>query len=266
MKKYILNTYDYKPTEGYKSVIEQNGYEYNESPSENRINKKDYRKYAFDDVHPLVMFNLNNIKVNVEDLSKGGEMKLTGNVTAETPITLSSESEELILSLNGKKIVAKTFTENDGAITEGNTDSYAFWVQKDGKLTIEGEGEVRAIDAKYSMAVWCQGGEVTIKGGTFYNGGDGCDLIYASNAGKVYIYGGEFHATKRSGEASGTKNEYSALNLKDNSNSEILVYGGKFYGFNPANNVSEGPNTNFVAEGYESIEIEPNVFEVREIQ
>ena len=33
--------------------------------------------------------------------------------------------------------------------------------------------------------------------------------------------------------------------------SKITVYGGRFYGFDPANNVSEGPNTNFVAEGYE---------------
>lgn len=122
-----------------------------------------------------------------------------------------------------------------------------------------------AQNADYSMAVWAQGGTVEIKGGKFYNGGDGCDLIYASAGGKVYIYGGEFHATERSGEVPGTKNKYSALNIKDadRATSKIVVYGGKFYGFNPADNVSETEHTNFVAEGYVSMEIEPNVFEVR---
>ena len=112
------------------------------------------------------------------------------------------------------------------------------------------------------MAVWSDGGSVTINGGKFYNGGDGCDLIYASAGGNIKIYGGEFHATERSGDVPGTKNRFSALNLKDKSGSSITVYGGTFYGFNPANNVSEGPNTNFVAEGYESKEISEGVWQV----
>ena len=114
------------------------------------------------------------------------------------------------------------------------------------------------------MAVWANGGKVTIHGGTFVNGGDGCDLIYASNGGKVYIYGGEFKATERKGDESGTNNTHSALNIKDKDRktSEIVVYGGKFYGFDPANNLSEGPNTNFVAEGYKSVEISEGVWEV----
>ena len=33
----------------------------------------------------------------------------------------------------------------------------------------------------------------------------------------------------------------------------ISVTGGKFYRFDPANNVSEGANTNFVAAGYSSV-------------
>ena len=139
-----------------------------------------------------------------------------------------------------------------------------FWVKKGGELTIDGEGSVVAQDATYSMAVWAQGGKVTINEGKFYNEGDGCDLIYASEGGKVYIYGGEFHATERKGEENGTKNKFSALNIKDKdrANCEIVVYGGTFYGFNPADNVSEGVNTNFVAEGYQSVEISEGVWQV----
>lgn len=114
------------------------------------------------------------------------------------------------------------------------------------------------------MAVWAQGGDVTINGGKFYNGGDGCDLIYASNGSTIEIYGGEFHATENTNAEPGTKNKFSALNIKDKDrdNSKIVVYGGTFYGFDPANNLSEGPNTDFVAKGYKSEEIEENVWKV----
>ena len=114
------------------------------------------------------------------------------------------------------------------------------------------------------MAVWAQGGKVTINNGKFYNGGDGCDLIYASEGGKIYINGGEFHATERSGEVEGTKNKFSALNIKDKDRAicEIVVRGGTFYGFNPADNVSEEANTNFVDKGYQSVEISEGVWQV----
>ena len=39
------------------------------------------------------------------------------------------------------------------------------------------------------------------------------------------------------------------MNLKDDTGSQIIVYGGKFYKFDPANNASENPAQSFVAEG-----------------
>lgn len=170
------------------------------------------------------------------------------------------------LNLNNKTVTAGVFAESNGKVVEGNSDSYAFWVKDGGELVINGEGSVVAQEAKYSMAVWAQGGTVTINGGKFYNAGDGCDLIYASQGGQVVINGGEFHATERSGAVEGTKNKFSALNIKDKDrdNTKIVVYGGTFYGFNPANNVSEGENTNFVAEGYQSVEISEGVWQVME--
>lgn len=190
-----------------------------------------------------------------------------GNATLLESITktvvISNDTE---IKLNGNTLTGELFTEQNGEIVEGNTDSVAIWAKEGSNVEIEGVGEVRSQNATYSMAVWAQGGDVTIKGGSYYNEGDGCDLIYASAGGNVYIYGGEFHATGRSGQASGTQNAFSALNVKDadykSGSSKIVVYGGKFYGFDPANNLSEGPNTNFVAEGYESKEVESGVWEV----
>ena len=166
--------------------------------------------------------------------------------------TIVLESGSKTISLNGKSMNAPTFVDD----SDNSTNSIGLWV-KGGDITIEGEGEIVAQDAMYSMAVWANGGTVTINGGTFRNGGDSCDLIYASNGGKVYIYGGEFIANgPASGTEPGTKNPYVALNVKDKDRdkSEIKVYGGRFFKFNPADNVSEGECTNFVAEGYKSVQ------------
>ena len=194
---------------------------------------------------------------------KAGKVVLTTSITKTAVV-----SNKTSLSLNNQTLMGELFTESNGQILEGNSDSYAIWVKEGGEITINGDGEVRSQDARYSIAVWAQGGEVIINGGKYYNEGEGSDLIYASAGGKVYIYGGEFYPNSMQEGVAGTANDYSALNIKDSdrATSEIVVYGGKFYNFNPADNVSEGPGTNFVAEGYESVEIEPNVWEVRKIK
>lgn len=173
--------------------------------------------------------------------------------------TVVIESGSKTLNLNGKTMTAPSFVDE----SDNSTNSYGLWV-KGGEVTIDGEGEIVAQKAMYSMAVWANGGNVVINNGTFRNAGESCDLIYASNGGKVEIYGGEFIATPKGAEA-GTGNDYSALNIKnsDREISSITVYGGRFYGFDPANNVSE-PNPSeewleshpngFVAEGYKSVQ------------
>lgn len=186
----------------------------------------------------------------VSAITNGGPVNVTADIDLDVPAIVT---EDTTVYLNGHNITAPLFTESGGEVLPGNTDSYVFWVKENGKLTINGEGEIRAKEANYSMAVWAQGKEasVTINGGNFYNGGDACDLVYASAGASVEINGGYFHAAgPQSGTVPGTKNMHSALNLKDNTGSSIIVRGGSFYGFNPANNVSEGPNTNFVADGY----------------
>lgn len=258
--KINLTNYDYD--NAVKLTYNKPNLKYPSFPNDNdlEIYEKQYNDYSYDSIHPLVAPIIENV-MNVDDFVNNDNVIMTSDFNFSTPLVLE---KELTINLNGKTISSGVFSENNGVITEGNTDSYPFFVQKDGELIIKGNGVVRSSDANYSMAVWAKGGKVKIYGGKFYNAGDGCDLIYASNEGDVEIYGGEFHATERSGEVPGTKNKFSALNLKDNSNSRIVVYGGKFYGFNPSDNLSEGPNTNFVADGYKSVEVEPNVWEVLE--
>ena len=197
-----------------------------------------------------------------EHLKQGGEIVMATSINLDKePAIINSE---MFIDLNNNTITGGLFGYSNDNVVEGNTDSYAFWVKKGGELIIDGDGIVKTQSADYAMAVWAQGGTVIINGGKFYNEGEGSDLIYASAGGKVYIYGGEFYPNKKQEGVDGTANPYSALNIKDIDRgiSEIKVYGGKFYNFDPANNLSEGPNTSFVAEGYKSVEIEPNVWEV----
>ena len=195
-------------------------------------------------------------------LEKGGKITLENDYEVVNSIVLSNV--DTVVDLNNKAVQAGLFTEQNGSIVKGDSDSYVFWVKDGATLELNGDGIVQSQPAAYSMAVWAQGGTVTINGGTYINAGEGSDLIYASNGGKVYIYDGIFKPCEIQTGVSGTSQKYCALNIKDKDReiSEIKVYGGTFYGFNPANNTSEGPDTNFVADGYESVEIEPGVWKV----
>ena len=272
-----LNFKNYDTDVKFVSSIEAKGLEYPEAPKGGRemtavegFTRSDLMVPEVAMVVPTMFMGEGPVVVEKEETKEedesepvwGGDVTLEKNYSLKTPVVLG-DGQSCTVNLNGKAVTGPVFAESNGEVVEGNSDSYVFWT-KGGELVIEGNGRVEAQDAKYSMAVWAQGGKVTINGGEFYNHGDGCDLIYASNGGQVEIHGGEFHATERSGAVEGTQNKFSALNIKDKDRetSSIKVFGGKFFGFDPANNLSEGPNTNFVAEGYKSVEVETGVWEV----
>lgn len=192
------------------------------------------------------------------DIAAGGEVDLPMDITITAPIVIE---KDVVLNLNGYTITVEPWDE------DGEANAYAFWV-KAGNLVINGNGTINATDAIYSMAVWANGGNVEINGGTYKNGGDSCDLIYASKSGNIVINDGTFIAAgPASGTAPGTKNPHSALNIKDANRStcSISVKGGKFFKFNPADNLSENPKMSFVADGYEVV-TEGDYFVVRKAE
>ena len=122
-------------------------------------------------------------------------------------------------------------------------------------ITASGKGTIVNITGGYydsaakDCAIWAKDeAVVNIYGGTYICDGLGTatsanhqDLIYAgSNEGTINIYGGRFECKDPDGAW--------LLNEKDNQG-RIKVYGGEFVNWNPANNVSEGANTNFLASG-----------------
>ena len=204
----------------------------------------------------LTNFTANNTMVSVVgdvyeviDLASG--YTLTSNIEIATPIIINTTGE-ITLDLGTYSLTNQTAYDYDAC---GKNECYVFEVQA-GTLNISGNGSVNAIGGSdYDMAVFAKGtGKVNISGGKFTNQGqenDGCDLIYVRDNAAVAISGGEFVAGNKSSDVSG---QYVALNLRDadRSTASITVTGGKYYEFDPANNVSEGANTSFVAEGYSS--------------
>lgn len=177
-------------------------------------------------------------------------------------------NSEVTIDLNGCTLTGGLFAESKGNILEGTSDSYVFWVKEGGKLIINdsvGTGKVIAREADYSMAVWCNGGEVIINGGNFYNAGDNCDLIYASALVKedgtrvgstITINGGYFEATdKLVIPGAGTGYKRSALNIKnaDADICSITVTGGQFLDFDPTNLDKEVPGVTMVPENLEAV-------------
>ena len=164
----------------------------------------------------------------------GGEIVLEKDVVLSAPIVVKND---LVVDLNGHNLSCTADVFEVAA----------------GSLTIKGKGEVFAASENGTpyCAVWAYGdAEVNIYGGTYkvgYPTGDYNDLIYAKENAVINIYGGTFYN-------SGKENAF-VLNLKDGSAADINVYGGAFEKFNPANNNSEGANTNFVADGLRATQL-----------
>jgi hypothetical protein len=103
-------------------------------------------------------------------------------------------------------------------------------------------------------------------------GGTGANYKYYG--GELVIKDGTFTAIPDTNETYDTNGNFKyVLNMLDMnesnyaggiySPSSISVEGGRFYKFDPSNNSAEGPNTNFVAEGFTSIQ-DGDWYEVRE--
>ncbi|MBR3831070.1 MAG: hypothetical protein IKJ52_07435 [Muribaculaceae bacterium] len=190
--------------------------------------------------------------------ANGGVYTLEEDVNIDETLILA-EGKSLVLNLNGKKL-----TVNNESVELEKGDAIIAY----GNLVINGEGGSVTGNTR---AVWARGhnSKVTINGGTYVGATkDATEVIYASGNGVIDINAGTFEA-KTLDNVSFASPQYAVLNLYGNGKDgcDINVYGGTFVNFDPANNVSENPtagfhNGNFVAEGYESVKVGDNVFEV----
>ena len=197
--------------------------------------------------------DLVNIK-NAESLkalvATGGSAKLVDDIEIDYPLVLSGNTD-VVIDLNGHNIVNKTQVNGNYTVV--------FNVTGNSHLTINGEGEVKALEETsdvdgYRMAVWAYDDAVVdINGGYFYNkqlNPETSNLIYVMDRAVVNVSGGKFETAMLNAQGTSL-----LLNMQDASQAtaKINITGGQFVDFDPADCVSEGPHTNFVADGYVSV-------------
>lgn len=206
--------------------------------------------------------DLVNIK-NVESLkalvATGGSAKLVDDIEIDYPLVLTGDTD-VTIDLNGHDIVNKTQVNTNYTVV--------FNVTGKSHLTINGDGEVKALEETsdidgYRMAVWAYDDAVVdINGGYFYNkqiNPGTSNLIYVMDNAVVNITGGKFETAMLNAQGTSL-----LLNIydRDRATAKINVTGGQFVAFDPADCISEGPHTNFVADGYMSVKTEDNVWTV----
>ena len=118
-------------------------------------------------------------------------------------------------------------------------------------MTLNGDGYVNAVGGYCFHVMGIRNvleGKLIINGGTYY----GEPTVVNVQCGEAIINGGFFSCAPAT-NVSDDQHRY-LLNCIDasykNGSARITVTGGTFVNFNPANNQAEGPETNFVADGY----------------
>ena len=170
----------------------------------------------------------------------GGVFNLTTDVVPDAPLV--ANGKEVTLNAAGQTV------SNVGANDLWNDNDWSLVSAQNGaKLTItDGKFLAKENDC-YAVDVQ-DGSSVTIKGGTYVGN---IHAVYVLN-GTAIIEGGTFSVQQKYPDAA--KADEFVLNCYDanraNGTATIVVKGGTFIDFNPADCQAEGAHTNFVAEGY----------------
>ena len=199
--------------------------------------------------------------VNVKDeaslralFATGGEAKLAADLVLDRAIAVAA-GKEVTLDLNGKTI------SNTSDLWNESIASWSLLSVRGGSLTIKGAGTLQAKENDCFAVDVQDGGTVVIEDGT-----------YVGNVHAVYVYEGtaEIKGGKYSiQQLSSNPDPYGyVLNCYDknrkNGIAKIIVTGGEFVKFNPADCAAEGAHTNFLADGYKSTQIGDSYFVTKE--
>jgi len=180
-----------------------------------------------------------------------------GNVTLSTDTTVTNASAA------AKNVITKDTVVNFGGNTltlenpnaDANTEN---WI---GVEILGGNVVFEAADGGITTSpksdLFCSyvrnGATLTINGGEYIAGGSAVQV----REGTLIVNGGYF-AVFNEDNADGSADTRYVLNCTDASykagTANIIVKGGSFLNWNPANNAAEGAGTNFVADGYTVVE------------
>ena len=184
----------------------------------------------------------------------GGEAKLAADLVLDESMVVKA-GKEVVLDLNGKTV------SNTADLWNESIASWSLLSVRGGSLTIKGAGTLQAKENDCFAVDVQDGGKLVIEDGT-----------YVGNVHAVYVYEGtaEIKGGKYSiQQLSSNPDPYGyVLNCYDknreNGTAKIIVTGGEFVKFNPADCAAEGAHTNFLADGYKSTQIGDSYFVTKE--
>lgn len=198
---------------------------------------------------------------NSSKLGGVGEMILDEDIVRTASIVAPlAPAYDAVWNLNGHNLTV-----------EGTPKSGVYLNRYASNLEVKGDG---VIHCKGSYGLWNNGttGKIIINDGVTIEAQT--HAVYAEK-GVIEINGGTFKLTNwADADKDENGNLRFLLNCLDanykNGTANIVVKGGKFYDFDPANCAAEGVGTSFVADGYESVastetidEVEHTVYTVK---
>lgn len=189
-----------------------------------------------------------NIK-NVESLkalfATGGSATLSEDLVVNEPISVATGAE-VTLNLNGKTV---TNTED---LWDEATEKYSIFEVAGGALTLKGDGTVKAKENDCYALLVSDGGHLIIEDGTYVGN---IDALHVYD-GLAEIKGGSYSIQQLCPLTGHGPYDF-VLNCKNENyaagKANIIVTGGSFQGFDPANAKSDDA-ASYLAPGYISVE------------
>lgn len=208
---------------------------------------------AFEDEENIAL-NVVNAAALKAALAQGGTVKLEADITLGETVSVPA-GKDVVLDLNGYKLNNTTDIWDYPTAADNN---WSLLSVKGGKLTIKGNGTFTAKENDCYAVDVQDGGHVIIEDGEYVGN---IHAVYVEE-GTAEIRGGKYSVQQKYPDAA--KADEFVLNCYDanraNGTAKIIVTGGEFVSFNPADCWAEGAHTNFLAPGYKSVGINGSYF------
>ena len=179
--------------------------------------------------------------------AEGGVVALANDLVLDRSLSVPAGAE-VVIDLNGKTI---SNTADLWDVPDANAGNWSLLSVKGGTLTIKGAGTLQAKENDCYAVDVQNGGKVVIEDGTYVGN---IHAVYVQK-GTAEIKGGKYSVQQTYPDAA--KAYEFVLNCYDanykNGTAKILVSGGEFEKFNPADCKAEGVGTNFLIAGYKSV-------------
>lgn len=249
---FLLNCIDAAYKDGSAKIIVKGGTFVNFNPADNTA-EGEHTNFVADGYTVVSMkdedsedtlYEVLPVSDALNRISQGEDVDLTISADLATSKEIKVNGSKVTINANGKTVAntADIWTDNDWSLVSA---------QGGAALTVKGNGTFKAKENDCYAVDVRDGSELVIEDGTFIGN---VHAVYVLK-GTAYIKGG-FYSVQQKYPDANKANEF-VLNCYDanraNGTAKIIVTGGTFVNFNPANCQAEGANTNFVAEGYKVV-------------